>query len=111
MTSFGLGVYSNCFVTPREDPSLTLGSFSFGALGDRLVVGFLGGIVPEKLAKPSYFILTGSLQLSNYSSCFFGCSEFPCKQNDFVYNGSREFKLGNNLPSRIIHSIQGMSEI
>jgi hypothetical protein len=46
MTSSGLGAYSNCFVIPGEEPSPTSGSFSFGALDDHLVVGFLGDIVP-----------------------------------------------------------------
>jgi len=46
MTGPSLRVYSNCFVAPREEPSPTSGSFSFDALNDRLVVGFLGGIVP-----------------------------------------------------------------
>jgi hypothetical protein len=46
MTSSGLRVYSNCFAAPGEEPSPTSGSFSFGALDDRLVVGFLGDIVP-----------------------------------------------------------------
>jgi hypothetical protein len=47
MTCSGLGVYSNCLTTPGEEPSPTSGSFSFGTLGDRLVVGFLGGIIPS----------------------------------------------------------------
>jgi hypothetical protein len=46
MTGYGLEVYSNCLAAPGEEPSPTSGSFSFGALDDRLVVGFLGGIVP-----------------------------------------------------------------
>jgi len=46
MTGSGLEAYSNCFVTLGEETSPTFGSFSFGALDDRLVVGFLGGIVP-----------------------------------------------------------------
>jgi hypothetical protein len=46
MTGSGLRVYSNCFATPGEEPSPNSGSFSFGALDDHLVVGFLGGIVP-----------------------------------------------------------------
>jgi hypothetical protein len=46
MTGFGLELNSNCFAAPGEDPSPTSGSFSFGALSDRLVVGYLGGIVP-----------------------------------------------------------------
>jgi hypothetical protein len=51
MTGSGLGVYSNCFATPGEEPSPTSGSFSFGALDDHLVVGFLGGIVPATKIK------------------------------------------------------------
>jgi hypothetical protein len=46
MTGTGFGVNSNCFATTGEELSPTSGSFSFGALGDFLVVGFLGGIVP-----------------------------------------------------------------
>jgi hypothetical protein len=46
MTGSGLGMYSNCLAVPGEEPSPVSGSFSFGALGERLVVGFLGGIVP-----------------------------------------------------------------
>jgi hypothetical protein len=45
MTGSGLGMYSNCFVTPGEVPTPTSSYFIFGALNDRLVVGFLGGIV------------------------------------------------------------------
>lgn len=45
MTGSGLGENCNCFAAPEEEPSPTSGSFSLGALGDRLVVGFLGGIV------------------------------------------------------------------
>jgi hypothetical protein len=51
MTGYGLRVYSNCFVALGEEPSPTSGSFSFCALGDRLVVGFLGGIVPTTKIK------------------------------------------------------------
>jgi hypothetical protein len=46
MIGSGLGAYSNCFAIPGEEPSPTSGSFRFSALDDRLVVGFLGGIVP-----------------------------------------------------------------
>jgi hypothetical protein len=46
MIGSSLKVYSNCFVTPGEEPSPTSGSFSFNALNDCLVVVFLGGIVP-----------------------------------------------------------------
>ena len=45
MTCSDLSVYSNCFVTLGEEPSPTSSSFSLGTLDDRLVVGFLGGIV------------------------------------------------------------------
>jgi hypothetical protein len=45
-TNSGLGTYSNCLVIPRKEPTLVSGSFIFGALGKRLVVGFLSGIVP-----------------------------------------------------------------
>jgi hypothetical protein len=45
MTSSCLDMYSNCFATPGEEPSPTSGSFNFGALNDRLMVGFLSGIV------------------------------------------------------------------
>jgi hypothetical protein len=38
-------------VSPGEDPLPTFGSFIFGSLGDHLVVGFLGGIVPETKIK------------------------------------------------------------
>jgi hypothetical protein len=46
-----LGAYSNCLAVPREEPSLVSGFFIFGALGERLVVGFLGSIFPLKLVK------------------------------------------------------------
>jgi hypothetical protein len=46
MTSSGLGANSNYFVAPGEEPYPTSGSFNLGALDDRLVVGFLRGIVP-----------------------------------------------------------------
>jgi hypothetical protein len=46
MTGSSLGVYSNCLTTPGEEPSPTSGYFSFGALSYRLVVDFLGRIVP-----------------------------------------------------------------
>jgi hypothetical protein len=46
MTGSGLEMYYNCFATHGEEPSPNSSSFIFGALGDRLVVGFLGGIVP-----------------------------------------------------------------
>jgi hypothetical protein len=41
-----LGTYSNCLTVLGEEPSPIFGSFSFGALEERLVVGFLGSIVP-----------------------------------------------------------------
>jgi hypothetical protein len=46
MTGSDLGIYSNYLATPGEEPSPTSGSFNFGALGDHLVFGFLGSIVP-----------------------------------------------------------------
>jgi hypothetical protein len=46
MTGTGFGENSNCLATAGEEPSPTSGSCSFGALGDFLVVGFFGGIVP-----------------------------------------------------------------
>jgi hypothetical protein len=50
MTGTGFGVNSNCLATIGEEPSPASGSFSFGTLGDFLVVGFLGGIfLPSKL--------------------------------------------------------------
>jgi hypothetical protein len=51
MIGFVLGVYSNCFVGPGEEPSPMSGFFIFGALGDRLVVVFLGGTVPATKIK------------------------------------------------------------
>jgi hypothetical protein len=47
MTGSSLGENSNFFAAVGEEPSPTSGSFSFDALGDHLVVGFLGGIVPR----------------------------------------------------------------
>jgi hypothetical protein len=46
MTGSSLGENCNCFVVAGEEPSPTYGSFSFGALSNHLVFGFLGGIVP-----------------------------------------------------------------
>jgi len=46
MTGPSLSVYSNCLTTLGEEPSPSSGSFIFVTLGDRLVVGFLGNIVP-----------------------------------------------------------------
>jgi hypothetical protein len=46
MTGTGLGVNSNCLATAGEEPSPASGSCGFGALGDFLVEGFFGGIVP-----------------------------------------------------------------
>jgi hypothetical protein len=54
-TGSSLGTYSNCIVVPREEPLPVSGSFSFGALGERLVVGFLGDIVPLKHVKTYFF--------------------------------------------------------
>jgi hypothetical protein len=44
MAGSALVANSNCLTVPREDPSPTSASFNFGALGERSVVGFLGGI-------------------------------------------------------------------
>jgi hypothetical protein len=46
MTDTGLGANSNCLATVGEDPSPGSGSCRFGTLGDFLVEGFFGGIVP-----------------------------------------------------------------
>jgi hypothetical protein len=46
MTGSNLGVYSNYFSTPGEEPSPISSSFNFNALDDCLVVSFLGDIVP-----------------------------------------------------------------
>jgi hypothetical protein len=46
MTGSGLGTYSNFFEIPGEEPSPTSSSFTFGALEECLVVGFLNDIVP-----------------------------------------------------------------
>jgi hypothetical protein len=46
MTGSSLRVYSNYFAAYGEEPTPTFGSFSFGALDDCLVVGFLSEIVP-----------------------------------------------------------------
>jgi hypothetical protein len=48
MTGSTLVEKSSCLAVSGEDPSPTSASFSFGALGERLVVGFLGGIFPAK---------------------------------------------------------------
>jgi hypothetical protein len=37
-------MYSNCLAVLGEEPSPISTSFNFGALGEGLVVGFLGGI-------------------------------------------------------------------
>jgi hypothetical protein len=46
MSGSDLGANSNCFAAPGEDSSPIYGSFILGLLDNRLVVGFLGGIVP-----------------------------------------------------------------
>jgi hypothetical protein len=46
LIGFSLGVYSNCLMVPKEEPSPISGSFSFGSLDEHLVVGFLDGILP-----------------------------------------------------------------
>jgi hypothetical protein len=43
---------SNCLATLGEEPSPTFGSYRFGAIGDFLVVGLFGGIVPAKKNDP-----------------------------------------------------------
>jgi hypothetical protein len=48
MICSALGENSNYLTTSGEDPSPTSASFNFGALGERLVVGFLGGIFSYK---------------------------------------------------------------
>jgi hypothetical protein len=45
MTGSTRGAYSNCLAVPREEHSPISGSFSFDALRERLVVGFLGRIL------------------------------------------------------------------
>jgi hypothetical protein len=49
MTGSTLGAYSNCLAVLGEEPSHISASFSFGALGECLVVGFLGGILPAAI--------------------------------------------------------------
>jgi hypothetical protein len=46
MTGSSLGVNSNCFVGPGDEPSPAYDYFILGSLGDRPVVSFFGGIVP-----------------------------------------------------------------
>ena len=46
MISAGLEVNSNFLAISREEPSASSDSCSFGTLGDFLVVGFFGGIIP-----------------------------------------------------------------
>jgi hypothetical protein len=45
MTNSGLGAYSNYLMVTREETLPISGSFIFGALGKRLVVGFLTDIL------------------------------------------------------------------
>jgi hypothetical protein len=45
-TGSDLETYPNFLVVLGEETSLVYGSFSFGALGEHMVVGFLSGIVP-----------------------------------------------------------------
>jgi hypothetical protein len=45
MTGSSVGENSGCFVAPGEYPSPTSGYFILDALDNRLVVGFLGGII------------------------------------------------------------------
>jgi hypothetical protein len=46
MMGSALRVYSICLTVPEEEPSPVSASFSLGGLGERLVVGFLGDILP-----------------------------------------------------------------
>jgi hypothetical protein len=46
MTSSTMGAYSNYLALPREEPSPVSSYFILGALDERLVVGFIGGILP-----------------------------------------------------------------
>jgi hypothetical protein len=46
MMGTGFGANYNCLATAGEEPSPTSGFCNFGTLGDFLVVGFFGGIVP-----------------------------------------------------------------
>jgi hypothetical protein len=46
MMDSGLGADSNCLATDGEEPSPTSDSFILGDLGDFLVEGFFGGIIP-----------------------------------------------------------------
>jgi hypothetical protein len=46
MIDVGLEVNSNFLATAGEEPSPASYSCSFGTLGDFLVVGFFGGIIP-----------------------------------------------------------------
>jgi hypothetical protein len=48
MTGTTLVEKSSCLATLGEDPSLTSASFSFGAHGECLVIGFLGGFFPAQ---------------------------------------------------------------
>jgi hypothetical protein len=62
-------MYSNCFATPREDPSPTSSSFNFSALVDHLVVGFLGGIVPATQNKILEIVLRNKTRKNIYMNC------------------------------------------
>ena len=46
MMGIGLEVNSNFLAMAGEEPSPAFDSCSFGTLGDFLVVGFFGGIIP-----------------------------------------------------------------
>jgi hypothetical protein len=48
MNGFNVVEKSRFLATLGEDPSPTSASLSFGALGEHLVIGFLGGIFPTK---------------------------------------------------------------
>jgi hypothetical protein len=49
MTSSALGVYSNCLTVPGEETPPVSSSFSLGALGEHMVVGFLDDILPATI--------------------------------------------------------------
>jgi hypothetical protein len=59
MTSSTLGENSNCLVVSGEYPSPISTSFNFGALDERLVIGFLGGIFPTDRTKLEILLQIG----------------------------------------------------
>jgi hypothetical protein len=56
MTGSALGANSNYLAVLGEEPSHISDSFCFGALGARLVVGFLNDILPENRAEFRYCV-------------------------------------------------------